>query len=280
MNYKQIDFESNYFNLFELIEGIYAVISRKDSGVNVSAGFFDLGNYLIIFDTHIHPGAARDLYNVIKELYDKEPSFIINSHHHTDHIFGNCIFPENIPIISTPLTLEKMIDLRIDQLKHQREIADEEVQKREEMLKSEDAPYGEIEIYNDLEFYKYVKDPNFKIRLPDFLINDEIIINGTNKTVHLIPYGVGHTESDIIAYFPNEKICFMGDLLFADLDDTWAPNETGRFNAVDPPKLYQNLKSIIKKDIEIYVPGHGELSTKDAVAMNMNFIKKYYIDHS
>ncbi len=278
MNYKKIDFKSNYFDLFELVEGIYAAISKNDSGASVSAGFFDLGNYLIVFDTHIYPGATHDLYKAIKELYDKDPSFIINSHYHSDHMFGNYLFPENIPIMSTPLTLEKIKEVCCDQLKHFRETADEEILKRKEMLKSEDAPFGEIEIYNDLEFYKYVKDPNFNIRLPDFLIKDEIIINGTKKTVHLIPYGVGHTESDIIAYFPNEKICFMGDLLFADLDESWAPNETGRFNAVNPSNLYKILKSIIEKDIEIYVPGHGELSKKDAVQMNIDFIKKYFIE--
>ena len=155
MNHKKIDFESTYFNLFELTEGIYAAMSRNDSGVSESAGFFDLGNHVIVFDTYLHPGAARDLYKAIKKFYDKDPSFIINSHYHNDHIFGNCIFPENIPIISTHLTLEKIRETGFDQLEHQREIADEEVLRREEMLKSNDAPWGEVEIYNDLEFYKF-----------------------------------------------------------------------------------------------------------------------------
>ncbi len=277
MNYKRIDFESTYFDLFELSEGVYATISKKDSGASVNAGFFDLGNYIIVFDTHIYPGAARDLHNAIIELYDKDPSFIINSHFHIDHILGNCLFPESIPIMSTQVTLEKIKEVSFDQLKRYRETAEEEILKRKEMLNSEDAPFGEIEIYNDLEFYKYVTDPNFKIILPNFLIKDEIIINGINKTVHLIPCGVGHTESDILAYFPNEKICFMGDLLFANLDDSWAPSESGRFNAVDPPKLYEILKAIIEKDIKIFVPGHGELSTKDAVQMNMDFIKENFL---
>ena len=277
MSYKKIDFKSTYFDLFEIAEGIYATISKNDSGASENAGFFDLGNYIVVFDTHIYPGAAHDLYNAIKELYDKDPSLIINSHFHSDHIFGNCLFPESIPIMSTQITLEKIKEVCFDDLKHFRETADEEILKRKEMLNSEDAPFGEIEINNDLEFYKYVTDPNFKIRLPNFLIKDKIIINGIKKTVHLIPFGVGHTESDIVAYFPNEKICFMGDLLFANLDDSWAPSESGRFNAVSPPKLYEILKSIKEKDIKIYVPGHGELSENDAVQMNMDFIKKYYI---
>ena len=277
MDYKKIDFKSNYFDLFKLKEGIYATISTTDSGTSDNAGFFDLGNFLIVFDTHLHPGAAHDLYNAIKELYDKDPLLIINSHYHSDHIMGNCLFPESIPIISTQATVEKIKEVCFDQLKHFRETAEEEILKRKEMLNSEDAPFGEIEIYNDLEFLKYVTDPNFKIRLPNFLIKDEIIINGIKKTVHLIPCGVGHTESDILAYFPKEKICFMGDLLFANLDDSWAPSESGRFNAVDPPKLYEILKAIIEKDIEIYIPGHGELSTKDAVQMNMDFIKENFL---
>ncbi len=70
----------------------------------------------------------------------------------------------------------------------------------------------------------------------------------------------------------------MGDLLFANLDDTWAPTDNGRFNAFNPPKLYENLQSIIEKDIEIYVAGHGGISTEKEVQMNMDFIKKYYID--
>ncbi|MFX1242491.1 MAG: MBL fold metallo-hydrolase [Promethearchaeota archaeon] len=280
MNYKQIDFKSKYFDLFELSEGIFTALSKNDSEARVSAGLFDLGNYIVVFDTLFYPGATQDLYNLIKELYQKDPSLIINSHFHGDHLFGNCIFPENIPIVSTQLTLENIKEVCFEQLKNFRNTADEELQKRKEMLTSDNPPYGETEIYNDIEFYNSVKDPNFTIRLPNFLIKDKLIINGTKRTIQLIPFGTGHTESDIIAYFPDEKICFMGDLLFANLDDSWAPNDTGRFNAIDPLKLFENLKNILEMDIEIYVAGHGGISTKDAVQMNMNFIKKHYIDKS
>ncbi len=278
MKYAKIDFKSNYFDLFELADGIFAAISKKDSGSSVSAGFFDLGNIIIVFDTFLYPGSAYDLYKAIKELYHKDPSFIINSHYHSDHLFGNKIFPENIPIISTPITLEKIKEVCYDHLKHFRETADEEIIKRKEMLKSDNAPFSEMEIYNDLEFYDYIMDSNFNLRLPNFLINDELIINGTKSTVHLIPYNKAHTESDIIAYFPNEKIYFMADLLFSNLDDSWAPTKKGQFNAVDPLKVHKILKSLIEKDIELYIPGHGALSIEHAIQMNIEFINKYYIE--
>ena len=170
MNYKQINFVSNYFDIFELSEGIYAAFSKNDSEAHVSAGLFDLGNYLIVFDTLFYPGATQDLYKLIKKLYQKNPSLIINSHYHGDHVFGNHIFPENIPIVSTQPTLEKIKEACFEQLKHFRNTADEEILKRKEMLNSDNPPFGETEIYNDLEFYNSVKDPNFTIRLPNFLI--------------------------------------------------------------------------------------------------------------
>ncbi|NVM36863.1 MAG: MBL fold metallo-hydrolase [Candidatus Lokiarchaeota archaeon] len=277
MNYKKIDFESSYFDLFELTDGIHVAISKNDSEVKTSSGIFDLGNYLIIFDTFMYPGGARDLYKAVKELYDRDPSFIINSHYHSDHVFGNCLFPDNIPIISTPITVKKIEEDVSDQLKEFRKTAEEEIQRRKEMLNSDDAPFGEVEIHNDIEFYKYITNPDFKIRLPNFLINNNLTIKGTKRTLQLIPYGVGHTDSDIVAYFPNEKICFMGDLLLANLDDSWAPNDSGRFSAFNPSKLYEILKSIIEKDIEIYIAGHGGISTEESVQMNMDFIKKYYL---
>jgi len=277
MNYKKLEFDSTYFDLFELADGIYAAISKNDSDAFTSAGIFDLGDFLIIFDTYMYPGGAQDLYLAAKELCDKEPSFIINSHFHGDHVFGNNIFPENIPIISTSITVKHIKEAVFDQLKHFRNTAEEELEKRAEMLISDDAPFGEQEIHNDIEFYNTVTKPDFKIRLPNFLINEELIINGTKNNLHLIPFGRGHTNSDIIAYFPKDRICFMADLLFASLDDSWAPTETGRFNAFDPPKLYEILRTILEKDIEVYVAGHGGIASREAVEMNMDFIKKNYI---
>lgn len=278
MNYKKIDFESNYLDLFELTEGIHAVISTNDSEMSVSAGILDLGNYLLIYDTLYYPGGTRDLYKAVKILFGKDPSFIINSHSHSDHMFGNCYFPNNIPIISTFITEKRIKENIIKQVKQFQETAEEEIQKRKDMLNSDDALLGDIEIHNDIEFYNDITNPDFKIKPPNFLINNNLIINGTKRTLHLIAYGIGHSYSDIIAFLPDDKICFMGGLLNANLDDSWAPNDTGRFQALDPSKLYEILKSISEKDIEIYVAGHGGISTVDAVQMNMDFIKEYYLE--
>lgn len=104
MDIKKLDFESIYFDLYELSTGIYAAISAEKLPSS-NAGFFDLGNYLIIFDTIMDPYATEDLIKASKQFTKKDPSFLINSHYHWDHLFGNRKFPLEIPIISSSETL-------------------------------------------------------------------------------------------------------------------------------------------------------------------------------
>ena len=52
MEAKKLEFQSIYFDLYELSQGIYAAVSAEKLPSS-NAGFFDLGNYLVIFDTLI-----------------------------------------------------------------------------------------------------------------------------------------------------------------------------------------------------------------------------------
>jgi hypothetical protein len=80
MKPNQIEFESNFFRLYELNEGIYAALGKEEHQISVSMGIFDLGNYLIVYDTNVYPGAGGDLYRAAKKITGKDPTFIINSH--------------------------------------------------------------------------------------------------------------------------------------------------------------------------------------------------------
>ncbi|MFX1593939.1 MAG: MBL fold metallo-hydrolase, partial [Promethearchaeota archaeon] len=88
MEIKKLEFESIYFDLYNLNSGIYAAISAEKLPSS-NAGFFDLGNYLVIFDTLMDPYATDDLIRASKQYTNKEPSFVIISHYHMDHLFGN-----------------------------------------------------------------------------------------------------------------------------------------------------------------------------------------------
>lgn len=275
MEIEKVDFDSIYFNLFKLHSGIYAAIFRENLSSN--AGFFDLGSYSVIFDTIMDPYATEDLIKACKLFTKKEASFVINSHHHWDHLFGNKKFSMKIPIISSSETLlifHKNFD---DNLKRYRRIANEELKRIKKEIKKETNQDKILEMNNDINTYNEILDPNFELRPPDLIIKDSIALEGTENRIQINCIGAAHTPGDIVAYFEKEKICFMGDLLFENPDPSWVEQSIALASITDAKRHRDFLKEYIEKDIEIYVPGHGNLCSKEVLQNNIEFLEKYLI---
>ena len=276
MEAKKLEFESIYFDLYELSSGIFAAISAEKIPTS-NAGFFDLGNYLVIFDTLMDPYSTIDLIKASKQFTNKEPSFLINSHHHIDHLFGNRKFPMKIPIICSNEALKESKNYLTTRFKDFQDRAAEEFKKTEEALLNEKEPNKILELKNDINTWNEIKDPNFELRQPDFIVKDSFTIRGTKNHVQIICVGAAHTKGDMIGLFEKEKICFMGDLLFEETDPSWATATEGVPTPANPEHLRATLIEYADKDIEIYVPGHGNLCTKKELRENADFYDEYYI---
>lgn len=236
-----MEFESIYFDLYELSSGIFAAMSTEKFPTS-NAGFFDLGNYLLIFDTLMDPYSTIDLIKASKQFTNKEPSFLINSHHHMDHLFGNRIFPMNIPIISSFEAFKQAKENLDAGFKDFKERAPAELKRTEEELLNTKNPIKILELKNDINTYKEMSKPSFTLRLPDFIINDSFTLKGTKNQVQIIYIGAAHTKGDILALFELEKICFMGDLLFEKTDPSWVTNS----NIAVPPNPTRLRNTLIE----------------------------------
>ncbi len=273
MKIKKVDFESIYFDLYELHSGIFAAISHVSS----NAGFFDLGNQLIIFDTLMDPYSTDDLLKASKQFTKKDPTFVINSHYHMDHLFGNKKFSSEVPIISNAETLFEYNRSSEERLNQFRDQGEAELKRIDEELKKETDQNKILEMKNDINSWNEIRKPSFTLRPPDFIINDSVVIKGTSSEIELIHIGEAHTKGDLIGYFKKEKICFTGDLLFEKTDPSWVSRPGGMPFVVNPIRLRDFLQEYLKKDIEIFVPGHGNLCTKKELQQNIEFLEKYYI---
>ena len=277
MNYEKIDFESLYIDIYKLDEGIYASIFNQEMGSSSNAGFFDLGNITIVFDTLMDPFSTQDFIRAIKEITNKKPFLLINSHWHIDHIFGNHLFPDSMPIMSSFGTFNQFQESIPERLNSFKERASTELKNTKELLKKEKDPNKIIEYKNDLVTYKKIQEPNFSLRPPDLLLSSKMKINGTERSVEIINVGNAHSYDDIIAYFPKERICFMGDLLFSNLDPEWAKGINGIPWAADPINFKDILESYLEKDIKVFVPGHGTLCTEKEIKNSIDFLDKYFL---
>ncbi|NPD88645.1 MAG: MBL fold metallo-hydrolase [Asgard group archaeon] len=127
MDYELVEFESPFFTLYKLHEGIYAVIATDHALTGANAGFFNIGNHTILFDTLATPNATQDLLKASEIFTSRKPTMVINSHYHGDHIYGNYAIPSSVPIISNPTTLAMMKKYTLEKLAEYQKIAPSEI---------------------------------------------------------------------------------------------------------------------------------------------------------
>lgn len=261
---KNINVDSQFFTVTGLTEGVYAVI-EKEKGTGSNAGIIDLGNHTVIFDTFLNIDAARELKQISKRLTGKDASFVINSHSHADHIVGNCLFSDSAAIISSKIVRDK-IEKSGEEFEKEKVEYEPRIKEIENILNTGENNNEILDLDNELFYLKNFVKPEVSFKTPDLAFEKEIILYGSKRNLHLTAYDAAHSPGDVIAYLPDDNICFMGDLLFAERHP-W-------LGAGNPERLKSILEELLSYNIEYFVPGHGCLSTKKDVLLEIQYINE------
>lgn len=260
---KKIRLETQHFTLFELADGVYAAI-EKEHNTGSNAGIIDLGDCTVIFDTFLNIDAARELKRAAEQLTGRMASYVINSHSHTDHFIGNCIFSERTAIVSTKPVREAIAKAR-EEFAAEKDQYAPRVKEIEDALKLEAA--GNIQdLHNELLFLKNLIKRDVEIRVPNATIEKEMVLHGSKRSLHLKTFDIAHSPGDMIAYLPDDKICFMGDLL-SNKGHAW-------LGSGNPERFIEVLGELLDFDICDFIPGHGELSTRVDVLAQVQYINE------
>jgi glyoxylase-like metal-dependent hydrolase (beta-lactamase superfamily II) len=100
------------------------------------------------------------------------------------------------------------------------------------------------------------KDAKLRSYLPDFTFSKKLKLHSGDKTVKLFHFGPAHTSGDVVVYFPEEKVAFIGDLLFLGRDPLIHRHKNGNsFGFV------KTLKSILKLGADTFIHGHGSIAS-------------------
>lgn len=204
--------------LIKLADGVYGFIGKEGA---TNSGFIVTNEGVVVIDTQGPKDLAILLKKKIQEVTDKPVIYVVNTHYHGDHTFGNQYFREAKEIISHENTKKNLIE--------------KDKQHREQFKKL----FGE----NALE--------GLELTLPTKLFKDTLTLRAGGKTIELAYLGRGHTDGDIIVYLPIERIMFGGDLLYKDrlswLGDAYAS------------EWIETLDKLKHFDAVIHVPGHGDI---------------------
>lgn len=250
------ELNSKHFMLEKIKDGIYAAISKPGGGAVGNAGFVDLGDVLIVFDTFNTQQASKDLRDIAERITNQKVTFVINSHWHGDHIRGNQTF-KDLPIISSETTLAKMKEIhppRIEKQKADLEGLNQYIESLEKQLDED----GDSKLQDQISFLHELKRslPDLELVLPNETFMKEGTLTGTKRSAKWFTLGGGHSFCDSMLYIPEEKVIFMGDLVFVQCHPTF-------FDETDPKKWRGILKEVREMDIERVIPGHGPIGMKE-----------------
>lgn len=182
----RVDLEKT--GLVELSKHVYAFIApgpTASEGLGANSGFVVGNEGVLVVDSRYTPELARQLLDGIRSVTDAPIRYVVNTHYHPDHVWGNSVFKEEGAVIvsqtQTRADIEKYSPLYLEYYREARQ-----------------------------EAYEQLKDVT--IVLPDTTFDDEFSIDLGGVEVMLRHFGPGHTAGDCVVLIPKEKIMFTGGL--------------------------------------------------------------------
>jgi glyoxylase-like metal-dependent hydrolase (beta-lactamase superfamily II) len=208
----------------ELGDGVFR---RRYDELSLNVGVVVAADGVLVIDTRASHVQGRRLRTELGELTSLPLRWVINTHWHWDHTFGNAVFAE-VPIHGHARCRERLL-------------ADGENAKREAVGWMDPARHAEIE--------EVVVTP------PDVVFDEQLSIDLGSRAVTMRYLGTGHTDNDIVVSVSDAPVVFAGDLL-----EESAPPYFGDGYPLAWP---DTVARVLDLPGEIFVPGHGDVMSRE-----------------
>ena len=228
--------------LQQISEHTYAQVDTKDAtpagSFGSNAGLVVGRDAALVIDTFISAKEADGFLANIRKVTDKPLKYVVNTHHHLDHTWGNCVFAK----------LGAVVIAQENALAH----------------KSEDAhtfahPKAQGLTRKDLE--------GTTLQDPTITFKDSMKIDLGGVTVELTYPGPTHTDDSILVYVVQDKVLFTGDILFTHYHPYVADG--------DIPRWQQVVGELEQSPATKIIPGHGPVSSKADLEAMKTYLREF-----
>ena len=208
----------------EVADGVFAYIQPDGTWWINNTGFLVGPQGVISIDACSTERRTRAYRHAIEAVTPAPVRTLVNTHHHGDHTFGNCLFP-GATIVGHENARQEAIAF---------------------------GPPRQLPFWDDAEWGELTLDPPF------LTFTDRIAVHVGDLRVELLHVGTpAHTTNDVIAWIPQHSVLYCGDLIFnGGTPFLLMGSITG---AVE---VLENVLRPL--DPAVVVPGHGPVFSDEA----------------
>jgi glyoxylase-like metal-dependent hydrolase (beta-lactamase superfamily II) len=226
--------QSAFAELTKIADNVYSYVGQKDASpahsFAANAGIVIGRDGILVIDTLISAKEGQRFLADIRKITDKPIKYVVNTHTHLDHAFGNCVFAKLGAVVISHDADRRFLE-----------------------------KIGEGTLKNVANYGLKPEDMvGTEIVLPSLTFSDRMTIDLGGETVELIRTAPSHTAGSVIVYLPAKKLVFAGDILFTDFHPFLADGDFSGWS--------KSIDALLAMDVEKIIPGHGPLSTKKDLA--------------
>lgn len=231
------DNEEKQISFVEIAKDVYAYTTQGDPNSAVVIG----DDSVLVMEAQATPVMAKALIEKIETVTDKPIKYLVLSHYHAVRVLGASAF-KDAEIIASEQTYEMIME------------------RGEQDFKSETDRFPRL--FRSVESIPHLTYPT------QTFANNMTIHLGRRK-VELKHLGAGHTCGDIVAWVPDCKALFSGDLL-----EYGATPYCGDAQLEEWPQTLQKISAL---NVETAVPGRGNAlmnaeEVKAAIESTQNYV--------
>ncbi len=208
--------------VIEVAPNAYAFIQPNGA---TNAGFIVGEEGIIVIDSLMTPSLATRLMSEIRGVSKAPIRYLVDTHYHGDHVFGNQYF------LPAPI------------------IGHENC--RRELIEKFDANMnrytsGRPELIPELA--------QIRMTLPDVTFSDRMDLRLGQREINMIYLGRAHSAGDILLHLPQDGVLYAGDIAFHRVLPAFPDGHITKWLDV--------MDQTRDMEFETIVPGHGPVGTK------------------
>jgi phosphoglycerate dehydrogenase-like enzyme/glyoxylase-like metal-dependent hydrolase (beta-lactamase superfamily II) len=217
----------------------YSAISPTEPAIfggsnNIWVVFED---YVVVVDANF-PKEAGEVIQAIKKTTDKPIRYVLDTHHHGDHAYGNAVFGEAGASVVAQANCARLLRVNGPQ----------------EFKEAGRPPTGRKDVAGS------------RLKVPNVVFDDKLVLDDGKQRVEFLFFGHAHTAGDAFAYLPKHKIVCTGDACV-----------NGAFNFMghsDSASWIRVLECVQQLHVKMVLPGHGAIAGKDLLETQ----KRYFVE--